>query len=74
MWLCFQRCCAALIADRIFGKFLLCIFSDFCNNPGICTVEHPEDGHRSDRNMQVVRIEDIYSRTTFVSVHLLVCA
>jgi hypothetical protein len=28
-----------------------CILRDFCCNPGVYTVEHPEDGHMSDQNM-----------------------
>ena len=46
----FNRFYADFIMDRILKNFMI-ILSDFCCLPGICTVEHPEDSHRSDRHM-----------------------
>jgi hypothetical protein len=36
---------------------LSCILCGLCFTAGIYTVEHPEDGHRSDGNMYVQRIK-----------------
>lgn len=51
---------------------MLCVLCDLCCTPGIYSVEHPEHGHRSDRNMWVLRVKDIHSGTA-TQVCLLVC-